>query len=204
MWKIIKFRKPNNRVRIFVAISERLIQLRQMISRWKAYENAIFSHIESFFSNFEWFKSNLENGTSSTKFVFSIYFFNHPSECRKWYGVGKPEQMWNFLVYIVSPNSLLFKSIVKWLKTYFHRNFYKLHRNGANNILFKSYEKCETFSCWWFSLNPSHFQVISETARSLVLPLSRNRFFENAPHKEPELLHVYLNFTLFFTCFFCS
>ena len=26
------------------------------------------------FSNFEWFKSNLENGTSSTKFVFSIYF----------------------------------------------------------------------------------------------------------------------------------
>ena len=26
------------------------------------------------FSNFEWFKSNLENGTSSTKFVFLIYF----------------------------------------------------------------------------------------------------------------------------------
>ena len=60
------------------------------------------------FSNFEWFKSNLENGTSSTKFVFSIYFFNHTSECSKWYGVGKPEQMRNFLVYIVSPNSLRF------------------------------------------------------------------------------------------------
>ena len=45
-----------------------------MIWRWKAYENALFFHLESFFSNFEWFKSNLENDTSSTKFVFSIYF----------------------------------------------------------------------------------------------------------------------------------
>ena len=60
------------------------------------------------FSNFEWFKSNLENGTSSTKLVFSIYFLIIHSECRKWYGVGKPEQMQNFLVYIVSPNSLQF------------------------------------------------------------------------------------------------
>ena len=61
-----------------------------------------------FFSNFEWFKSNLENGTSSTKFVFLIYFFNHASECRKWYGVGKPEQMQNFLAYILSANSFRF------------------------------------------------------------------------------------------------
>ena len=70
MWKIVKFHKPNNRVRIFGAISKRLIQLRQMIWHWKAYEDALFSHVESF-SNFEWFKSNLENGPSPTEFVFS-------------------------------------------------------------------------------------------------------------------------------------
>ena len=76
----------------------------------------------------------------------------------------------------------------KWLKTYFWRNFYKLYWNGENNVLLKSYRKCETFSCWWFSLNPDRFYVISKMARSFVLPLSRNRFFENAPHEEPELL----------------
>ena len=41
---------------------------------WKAYENALLFHLESF-SNFEWFKSNLENGPSPTEFVFSSYFF---------------------------------------------------------------------------------------------------------------------------------
>ena len=41
-----------------------------MIWRWKAYENALLFHLESFFSNFEWFKSNLENGPSPTEFVF--------------------------------------------------------------------------------------------------------------------------------------
>jgi hypothetical protein len=71
---------------------------------------------------------------------------------------------------------------------YIRRNFYKLWRNGANNIPLKSYGKCETFSCWWFSLIPSRFQVISKTARSFFLPLSRNRFFENAPREELELL----------------
>ena len=35
---------------------------------------------------------------------------------------------------------------------------------------------------------PSRFQIISKTAGSCVLPLSRNRFFENAPREEPELL----------------
>ena len=76
----------------------------------------------------------------------------------------------------------------KWLKMYFCRNFYKLYRNGANNIPLKSYEKRETFSCWWFSLIPSRFQVISKMAGSFVLPLSRNRLFENAPREELELL----------------
>ena len=38
------------------------------------------------------------------------------------------------------------------------------------------------------SLNTDHIQVISKMARSFVLPLSRNWFFENAPHEEPELL----------------
>ena len=79
-----------------------------MIWSWKAYENALLFHVESFFSNFARFKSNLENGTSSTEFVFSIYFFKRMSECSKRYGVGKLEEMRNFLVYIVSPNSLLF------------------------------------------------------------------------------------------------
>ena len=73
------------------------------------------------------------------------------------------------------PIPYCFKSIWKWLKTYFRCNFYKLYRNGANNIPLKSYRKCETFSCWWYSLIPSRFQVISKTARSFVLPFSRNR-----------------------------
>ena len=108
-----------------------------------------------------------------------------------------------FGIYCFSKFITVLRWFWKWLKTYFRRNFYKLHRNGANNILLKSYEKCETFSCWWFSLNPSHFQVISETARSLVLPLSRNRFVENALREVLELLWQFcLNFTLFFTCFF--
>ena len=76
----------------------------------------------------------------------------------------------------------------KWRKTYFRRNFYKLDQNGANNIPLKSYGKCETFSCWWFSLITSRFQVISKSTGSCVLPISRNRFFENAPREEPELL----------------
>ena len=45
-----------------------------MIWRWKAYENALLFHEESF-PNFERFNSNLENSTSSTEFVFLIYFF---------------------------------------------------------------------------------------------------------------------------------
>ena len=35
--------------------------------------------------------------------------------------------------------------ILKMVKTYFPRTFYKLNRNRANNILLKSYEKCKTF-----------------------------------------------------------
>lgn len=57
-------------------------------------------------------------------------------------------------------------------------------------IPLKSYEKFETFSCWWFSLNPGRFQVISKTARSCIMPLSRNRFFKYAPREELELLSV--------------
>ena len=34
-----------------------------------------FFVLKVFFSNFEWFKSNLENGPSPTEFVFSSYFF---------------------------------------------------------------------------------------------------------------------------------
>ena len=76
----------------------------------------------------------------------------------------------------------------KWLKMYFRRHFYKICQNGANNIPLKSYGKCGTFSFWQISLTPSHSQVISNMARSFILPLSRNRFFENAPREEPELL----------------
>ena len=93
-----------------------------------------------------------------------------------------------FGMYCFSQFFTVLSQFQKWRKTYFRRNFYKLYRNGANNIPLKSYGKCETFSCWWFSLIPSRFQVISKMARSFVLPLSRNRFFENAPREEPELL----------------
>ena len=44
-----------------------------MIWRWKAYENALLFHEESF-PNFERFNSNLENRPSSTKLYFSSYF----------------------------------------------------------------------------------------------------------------------------------
>ena len=90
----------------------------------------------------------------------------------------------------------------KWRKMYFCRNFYKLYRNGANNIPLKSYGKCETFSCWWFSLIPSRFQVISKMARSCVLPLSRNIFFECTAWRTWTSRRVYLNFTLFSLVFF--
>ena len=93
-----------------------------------------------------------------------------------------------FGIYCFSQFLTVLSQFWKWLKTYFRRNFYKLYRNGANNIPLKSYGKCETFSCWWFSLIPSRFQVILKTARPFVLPLSRNRFFENAPREELELL----------------
>ena len=83
-------------------------------------------------------------------------------------------------------------------KTYFRRNFYKLYRNGENNIPLKSYGKCETFSCWWFSLIPSRFQVISKTARSFVLPFSWNRLSKmhrlknlNFSARVPELHSVF-------------
>ena len=85
---------------------------------------------------------------------------------------------------------------------YFHGNFYKLYRNGANNIPLKSYRKCGTFLCRWFSLIPSHFQVILKTARSCVLPLSRNRFFKNAPREETELLGMSTWTSLCFSCVF--
>ena len=81
-----------------------------------------------------------------------------------------------------------FMSVLRMVKTYFCHIFYKLYRNGTNNIPLKSYEKCETFSCWQFSLIPSRLQVISEMARSFILPLSRNRFAKNASQEVPELL----------------
>ena len=93
-----------------------------------------------------------------------------------------------FGMYCFSQFSTVLSQFRKWRKTYSRRNLYKLYRNGTNNIPLKSYGKCETFSCWWFSLIPSHFQVNPKMARSFVLPLSRNRFFQNVPREEPELL----------------
>ena len=96
-----------------------------------------------------------------------------------------------FGMYCFSQLFTVLSQFQKWQKTYFHRNFYKLYRNWANNIPSKSYGKCETFSCWWFSLIPSRFQVIPKTAGSFVLPLPWNRFFENAPREESELHSIF-------------
>ena len=93
-----------------------------------------------------------------------------------------------FGIYCFSQFLTVLSQFWKWLKTYFLRNFYKLYRNWANNIPLKSYEKCETILYWWFSLITSLFQVILKTTRSFILPLSRNRFFRNAPRGELELL----------------
>ena len=93
-----------------------------------------------------------------------------------------------FGMYCFSQFFTVLSQFRKWRKMYFPRNFYELYQNWANNIPLKSYGKCETFSCWWFSLIPSRFQVISKTTGSFVLLLPRNRFFENAPREEPELL----------------
>ena len=105
-----------------------------------------------------------------------------------------------FGMYCFSQFFTVLSQFWKWLKTYFLHNFYKLYRNGANNIPLKSYRKCKTFSCWWFSLIPNRFQVISITAGSCVLSLSRNRFFENAPREEPELLGMSTWTSLCFSC----
>ena len=67
-----------------------------------------------------------------------------------------------FGIYFFSQFFTVLSQFRKWQKTYFRLNFYKLYRNWANNILLKSYGKCETFSCWWFSLILSRFQVISK------------------------------------------
>ena len=93
-----------------------------------------------------------------------------------------------YCIYCFSQVLTVLSQIRKWIKMYLWQNFYILYRNGANNIPLKSYGKCETFSCWWFSLIPSHFQVIAKMERSFVLPLSRNWFFENAPREESEVL----------------
>ena len=93
-----------------------------------------------------------------------------------------------FLYILFLPIPYGFKSILKMAKYVFPRNFYKLYRNGANNIPLKSYGKCKTFLCWSFSPIPSNFQVISKTTRSFVLPLSRKRFAKNASREVPELL----------------
>ena len=104
-----------------------------------------------------------------------------------------------FGMYYFSEFFTVFSRFWKWQKTYFRCIFYKLYWNGASNIPLKSYGKCKTFSCWRLSLIPSRFKVISDTARSFVLPLSRNKFFESAPRGEPELpWHFCLNSTLFF------
>ena len=96
-----------------------------------------------------------------------------------------------FVIYCFSQFFTVLSQFWKWRNTYFCRNFYKLYRNWANNIPLKSYGKCKTFSCWQFSLIPSRFQVISKTVGSFVLPLSRNRFLENAPREELELLGMF-------------
>ena len=93
-----------------------------------------------------------------------------------------------FGMYYFSKYLTVLSQFRKWWKTYFRRIFYKLYRNGANNIPLKGYGKCKSFSCWQFSLIPSRFQVISKMDRSFVLPLSRNRFAKNASRKVPELL----------------
>ena len=108
-----------------------------------------------------------------------------------------------FGMYCFSQFFMVLSQFRKWWKTYFRHNFYKLYRNWANNIPLKSYRKWETFSCWRCSLIPSRFHVISKTARSFVLPLSRNRFVENASREVLELLWQFcLNFTLFFDVMF--
>ena len=64
-----------------------------------------------------------------------------------------------FCIYCFSQFLTVLSQFGKWLKTYFPRNFYKLYRNEANNIPLKSYGKCKTFPCWWFSQIPSCFHV---------------------------------------------
>ena len=92
-----------------------------------------------------------------------------------------------FGMYYFSQFFTVLSQFRKWWKTYFHRIFYKLYRNDANNIPLKSYGKCETLSYWQFSLISSRFQVISKMARSFILSLSRNRFTKNASCEVPEL-----------------
>ena len=104
-----------------------------------------------------------------------------------------------FGIYCFSQFLTVLSQFLKWLKMHFFHNFYKLCRIGANNIPLKSYGKCEKISCWLFSRIPIRFQVILKTTGSFVLPLSRNRFFENAPREEPELLGMSTWTSLYFS-----
>ena len=93
------------------------------------------------FSNFEWFKSNLENGTSSTKFVFSIFFLIIRPNIANDMALESLKKCKTFWYILFLQIHYGFTLILKMAKTYFRRNFYKLYRNGANNILLKSYKK---------------------------------------------------------------
>ena len=62
------------------------------------------------FSNFEQFMSNLGNGTSSIEFVFSIYFLTVRPNAANDMALENLE-MQNFLVYIISPNYLLWSQL---------------------------------------------------------------------------------------------
>lgn len=61
-----KFCKPSNRDRIFGLIKKRFIGMR-MIWRWKADENALPFHLESF-TNSKWFNV-FEKGQSSSEYM---------------------------------------------------------------------------------------------------------------------------------------
>ena len=71
------------------------------------------------FSNLELFKSNLENGTSSIEFVFSIYFLIVCPNAANDMALEILRKCKTFWYILFLPIPYCFKSILKMARTYF-------------------------------------------------------------------------------------
>ena len=119
MWKIVKFRKPNNRVHIFDATSKWLIQLMQLIWHWKAYENALLFHLESFFLSLNGLRVIYKIIQVLPRLYFQANFLTvrpNATNDMALESFRKCEKIW-YILFL--PISYGLSQFWKWLKMYF-------------------------------------------------------------------------------------